>query len=171
MLHIGSKSFENSQENSLEKYHLLTYLSLPNLNVKYFLYKSEYSTEMNSVNHIKIKTYNDIFSNTFQCSIKRKNQYLSKSYTSLLSNKFDDNNNSTTNNDNNDSSIENISLSYKHKKFSQSDCLLLFTPYNFKSECVISLSEEKSQLSFNENELTNQNNYMNESTDQSPLVR
>ncbi|CAH8438979.1 unnamed protein product [Schistosoma haematobium] len=168
MLHIGSKSFENSQENSLEKYHLLTYLSLPNLNVKYFLYKSEYSTEMNSVNHIKIKTYNDIFSNTFQCSIKRKNQYLSKSYTSLLSNKFD-NNNSTTNNDNNDGSIENIPLSYKHKKFSQSDCLLLFTPYNFKSECVISLSEEKSQLSFNENELINQNNYMNESTDQSPL--
>ncbi|CAH8438613.1 unnamed protein product [Schistosoma mattheei] len=169
MLHIGSKSFENSQENSLEKYHLLTSLSLPNLNIKYFLYKSEYSTEMNSVNHIKIKTYNEIFRNTFQCSIKRKNQYLSKSYTSLLSNKFDDNNNSTTNNDNNNSSIENISLSYKHKKFSQSDCLLLFTPYNFKSECVISLSEEKSQLSFNENELINQNNYMNEPTDQSPL--
>ncbi|CAH8439019.1 unnamed protein product [Schistosoma guineensis] len=169
MLHIGSKSLENSQDNSLEKYHSLTYLSLPNLNVKYFLYKSEYSTEMNSVNHIKIKTYNDIFSNTFQCSIKRKNQCLSKSYTSLLSNKFDDNNNSTTNNDNNNSSIENISLSYKHKKFSKSDCLLLFTPCNFKSECVISLSEEKSQLSFNENELINQNNYMNESTDQSPL--
>ncbi|CAI2722996.1 unnamed protein product [Schistosoma spindalis] len=164
MLHTESKSFKNSQENSLEKYRLLTYLSLPNLNINYFLYKSEYSTEMNSIKHIKIKTYSDIFTNKFQWSMIRKNQYLSKSYTSLLSNKFDNDNNNTNN-----SSIQNISLLYKQKKFSQSDCLLLFTPYNFKSECVISLSEEKSQLSFNENELLNKNNYMNEFTDQSPL--
>ncbi|CAH8439526.1 unnamed protein product [Schistosoma rodhaini] len=90
MLHNESKTFEND--------HLLTYLSLPNLNVTYFLYKSEYTTEMNSINHIQIKTYNELINDQIQYKIKRKTQYLSKSYTSLSLNKQYDT--TTTNNNN-----------------------------------------------------------------------
>uniref|UniRef100_A0A3Q0KHC2 Putative regulator of G protein signaling n=1 Tax=Schistosoma mansoni TaxID=6183 RepID=A0A3Q0KHC2_SCHMA len=150
MLHSESKTFENDR--------LLTYLSLPNLNVTYFLYKSEYTTEMNSINHIQIKTYNELINDQIQYKIKRKTQYLSKSYTSLSYNKEYDT--TTTTNNNNSSRIQNIS---------HSDCLLLFKSFNNKSECVINLTEQKSQLSFNENELINKNKHINELTAQSDL--
>ncbi|CAH8435778.1 unnamed protein product [Schistosoma turkestanicum] len=161
MLQFGSKSFDIFHEDQSDEYRLLSYLSLPNLNETYFLYNSECSHQMQSTDQIRIQTCSQMLvRKSEQPSVgKNKTRHLSKSFTLLSSNKLYSNGSS---------SLQNITSLYKHRN-SRSVCLSLFTPFDLKSECAISLPEQKSQLSFDENQLLNKNKHMEEFEVSSPL--